>query len=198
MADFGRAIELDPKDTLPLMARGELLLLQGKEPAARKDFDRAAKLAPADAGLSRRRGDAYDGAKMYEQAVAAYDEALKSAGEADRGYLVNARCMSAARLGRDLEKVLAGCRQGMKLSPSSKLGEAGEALSLLRLGRFDEAESAYSAILAKIPDSAGSYQARGLARLRKGEKAAGEADLKRAAQIDPGVQALYKSYGLAP
>ena len=46
IADFNRALELDPKLANAYMNRGLVLLLQGNEKEAKKDFDRFRDLAP--------------------------------------------------------------------------------------------------------------------------------------------------------
>jgi tetratricopeptide (TPR) repeat protein len=72
------------------------------------------------------------------------------------------------------------------------------ALTLLRLGRLDEAISQYGAALKAEPRLAPALYGRGLAELKKGDKAAGDADIAAAAAIAPGLAQQYRRFGLAP
>ena len=67
-----------------------------------------------------------------------------------------------------------------------------------RLGRLDEAIAQYSAAIKVQPRAAPALYGRGLAELKKGAKAEGEADIAAAKAIAPGLPQQYQRYGLAP
>ncbi|OFA07677.1 hypothetical protein DUPY_10740 [Duganella phyllosphaerae] len=71
-------------------------------------------------------------------------------------------------------------------------------LVLLRLGRHAEAVQQYDALLAMQPGMADSRFARGIAKRRQGQTAAGDADLAAARAVNPTVDALYATYGITP
>lgn len=72
------------------------------------------------------------------------------------------------------------------------------ALVYLRLGRFKDAIRDYDAALDRNPVIATSLYGRGLAKLRLGEQAQGEADLAAAQKLDSGIARLFAGVGLAP
>ena len=66
----------------------------------------------------------------------------------------------------------------------------------LRRSEYAKAIADYDAVLAHGPNSAWSLYGRGLARLRTGARAAGEADLAAAAKADAEVPVRAASLGL--
>ena len=198
VADFNRALALDPKDELSLMARADLSLQHGDERAAARDYDEAARVTTHPDEVLRRRADAYRDAGRLEPAIADYDAWLKAYPANPRVSEVRGRrCVARARLGRDARAVLAECDAAAAGARTNSAPE-GKAMSLLRLGRLDEAATAYAALARDAPKDAGIRYGLGVARLRKGMKAEGEADLKAAVALDPAVAGQFKRYGLAP
>jgi len=62
----------------------------------------------------------------------------------------------------------------------------------------DEAIAQFAIALRAQPRLAPALYGRGLAELKKGDKAAGEADVAAAAGIAPGLVQQYRRFGLAP
>lgn len=71
-------------------------------------------------------------------------------------------------------------------------------LVYLRLGRLGDAVRDYDSALAGNQYMADSLYGRGLAELRLGEKAGGEADLTGAERLDGNVAATFAKMGLTP
>jgi tetratricopeptide (TPR) repeat protein len=67
----------------------------------------------------------------------------------------------------------------------------------LRRGEYDRAIADYDEALKARPNSAWSLYGRGLAKLKKGLKAEGEADLGAAARLDPHVPERAKAFGVS-
>jgi TPR repeat len=68
----------------------------------------------------------------------------------------------------------------------------------LRLGDLDKAIADYDASLKQAPRTAWSLYGRGLARLRKGLSADGEADVAAARAVAPHIEDEARKYGLTP
>jgi tetratricopeptide (TPR) repeat protein len=66
------------------------------------------------------------------------------------------------------------------------------------LGDYDKAISDYDAALKAEPNKAWTYYGRGLAKLKKNQRAQGEADIAEAVKIAPRVADEYQRLGLAP
>ena len=77
VADFGRAIELDPGYALAYLNRGNARSFQGNSEAAIIDFDRAVALDPGNAEAFYNRGITKASLGNYEAAVADYSSAIE-------------------------------------------------------------------------------------------------------------------------
>jgi tetratricopeptide (TPR) repeat protein len=66
----------------------------------------------------------------------------------------------------------------------------------LKMGRLDAAIEDYGFALGIEPNLASALYGRGLARLKQGDKAGGEADIAAAETIQPGIGDDFTSYGV--
>ncbi|HEY5070575.1 MAG TPA: DUF3857 domain-containing protein [Caulobacteraceae bacterium] len=198
LGDFNQALHLDPTDIQTLMARGELLILDG-DTAGAKDFDQAEKLAPTDPRVLARRADTYRRAGNYAAAIADYDAWLKHYPDhKERTAMLAVRCMTTARWGRDLKVGLDDCAASLKLKPENAFALEGRAFIELRTGAFDAAVTDFNAALKVDAKAAAALYGRGVAELRKGQKTEGSADMAAAAVFDPDVAREFSAYGLRP
>ncbi len=76
-ADFGRALEISPKEARPHLGRGAALLRQNRVADALKDFDEAIRLAPGLPTVYFERGTAFHRVDDYVHAIADYTESIK-------------------------------------------------------------------------------------------------------------------------
>ena len=102
--------------------------------------------------------------------------------------------------GSDLSVLWASVTAITEVDALVSLGEFDEAsaaiLKTRELGGFAKAVADETAALAKEPDDAGSLYVRGVARLRLGEKLAGNADIEAARKIAPNIAEIYAKYGV--
>jgi tetratricopeptide (TPR) repeat protein len=108
----------------------------------------------------------------------------------------NALCWSLATVNFDLETALHDCDAALKLEPGEPAYLDSRAMVLLRMGRYQEAIEMYDQALEKSADFAVSQYGRGLAKIKSGDLAGGQADLKAAERLHPGISAEYKHMGL--
>ena len=66
----------------------------------------------------------------------------------------------------------------------------------LKLGAFDYAIADYSAAIARNAKDAGSLYGRGIAKIRSGDAAGGEADISAAKAIQADIATVYAGYGV--
>jgi cytochrome c-type biogenesis protein CcmH/NrfG len=71
-------------------------------------------------------------------------------------------------------------------------------VTLVRLGKVDEAIGAYDEALRLAPSNAYALYGRGLAKGKKGDLAGSDADLLAAKTIAPRVAEEYAAYGVRP
>jgi tetratricopeptide (TPR) repeat protein len=192
LADMDAAIKLEPKTADWLMYKGDELDQVGDKAGALKLYDDALKLQP----------DAF--AVSVKRAVLAYqlgrtDEAQKQLtalrSRATNATMLNNLCWEKATAGILLDSALADCNAALKLRPDAAAYLDSLGMTLLRLGRYDEAISAYDKAIA-AGTGAISLMGRSIAHARKGEKALADADRKAALADDPEISTRAQRYGL--
>lgn len=116
----------------------------------------------------------------------------------DQALRANELCWAQAEADFDLALARADCDLALKLAPND-LGIVDSAgLVALRQGRFGDAITTYDTVLKGAPTLASSLYGRGLARIRNGDKAAGEADIAAARERSATVTFDYADIGLKP
>jgi tetratricopeptide (TPR) repeat protein len=198
MADLDESLKRRPDDPEALMRRGELYLSANDAARGKADFDAAMKLAPNESALVSQAANAYTRARLFEPAIQELDRWIATHPKnEDLARVQNARCFARAAWGRDLDMALADCDAAMRRDrTSATMGNRG--LVLLRLGRFDDSIAQYGEAIHAQPRDATAFYGRGLAELKKGAKAAGDADIAAATAIAPQAGEFYKRFGLTP
>ena len=196
MQDFDKALTLKP-DLLPaLMARGELRLRQKDKDGAQADFNAADRIAAKEADVRLTLGDLYSGMALNDQALSQFDLWLRAHPDDSRQFqALNGRCWARAQLGRDLDKALSDCNASLRQDKSATTFDS-RGLVELRLVRYDQAIADYDTALSLAPKLAWSLYGRGLAKIRTGRKADGEADIAAAVAIDADLPDLAKARGI--
>jgi tetratricopeptide (TPR) repeat protein/predicted aspartyl protease len=199
LADLDRAVELKPDYAQALLARAELRI-GGKDPhGALADLDAVDKIAAKQSDIRFDVAFAYEHIDQLPSAITQFDLWLASHGDdARRFYAYQGRCHARGILGQDLPAALKDCNEAVSLSDKKKnpVALANRALVRLRLGDYDKAISDYDGSLAMQPNRPGPLYGRGLAKLKKNQRAAGEADIAEATKIDPNVAEAFKQIGL--
>jgi tetratricopeptide (TPR) repeat protein len=198
MSDLNQALKIKPDDPRALLSRGDLYLDSGDVARARSDFEAALKAAPDNADLRLRIGGAYSNAGQFDAAIEQFDVWVAAHPNSDaRLQILAGRCWARTAANKDLDKALADCNAAATGERVSIIMEPRGFL-LLRLGRFDEAIAQFNGVLRLQPRDASAFLGRGLAELKKGQKADGERDLAQAVAIEPTVAARYKRFGFTP
>jgi tetratricopeptide (TPR) repeat protein len=180
IADFDDALRLDSQDDFALQGRAESERGKGDAAAAVKDYDEVISNDP-------------HGENALEDANAMIE--LSAPGDPDA---LNARCWVRGVLNIQLPAALADCERSLARRPNSAITLDSLALVYFRLGRFNAAVSEYTAALAADPKQVVSQFMRGVAELRAGDQAGGEADIEAAEAADKNVAAQFASYGVKP
>ena len=198
MADLDEALKRKPDDPEALMRRGELYLGSRDPTRAKADFDAAMKLDPNNSSLVAQAGTAFARAGLFEPAVQQLDRWIAAhPRDEDLPQAQNARCYARAAWGQELDAALADCDAAMRRDRTSSV-MGNRALVLLRMGRFDEAIKQYGDAIKAQPRDVAALYGRGLAELKKGDKAAGDADIAAAKAITPQAGENFRRMGLEP
>jgi tetratricopeptide (TPR) repeat protein len=197
VADFGRALRLDPDNALALLERGRVHHDRGAYDSAVRDYDAALAIDPALQLAAQRRLDALEGrAQEHRAEIDFLTEAL--ARDPMNAELLNNRCWLRAVRGEALELALADCDAALRINPAYGAALDSRGLVRLKRGEYEDALADYEAALAVEPGRGHYLYGRGLARLRLGMTSEAEADLADAERAEPGVAQLYAGYGMSP
>jgi tetratricopeptide (TPR) repeat protein len=198
-ADLDRVVKLKPDHLQARLLRGRVLLELHEADAARADLDAAWKAGGEDAGLGLRIAELYEEEGQFQDAVASFDRWLgEHAHDKREALALNGRCWTRALWNRDLDKALVDCNRAVDLDPFAYDIRDSRALVWLRMNQLPRAISDYSAVLKRDGKNAWSLYGRGVAELRKGDAAKGQADIAEADKLEPKITERARSLGIAP
>jgi tetratricopeptide (TPR) repeat protein len=203
MADFDRAIELKSDDVRILDARAGLRLDGGDKAGAIADFDAVDRLAPKEANIRLSLADAYQRTDLLEQAIAQYDLWIQFHREDARlSQALDGRCWAKALQDEDLSKAQSDCSAALKLAPKGSPIFANilehRGFVRLRLGDYEKSIADFDDSLKLVPEDSWSLYGRGVAKIRRRQAAAGQADLAAASKLWPEVADELARRGISP
>jgi tetratricopeptide (TPR) repeat protein len=140
LADFEKAVELDPKRWKAFHNRGVSYALAGKYEAAITDFNQVLELKPDYANTSFNLGEIYLELGELDEAVKHYSAALDLLPD-DHGTLVG-RGQAYARLGQ-LQESLSDLNRAIELDPERAVAFAARAETYQQLAMWEEAAKDY-------------------------------------------------------
>jgi tetratricopeptide (TPR) repeat protein len=182
IADFGRAIELDPTLTSAYYHRGIARLEKGQFDAAIGDLNRAIELSPNtsdyynDRGLAKLRKDDNDGA------VADFTRAIELDPKNALAYRNRAL---AKNIKKDADGALADYNRAIELDPKNANAFNNRGNIKKAKGDVDGAIADFTSAIGLNDKLAIAYKNRGDAKQAKGNSAGAKEDLKRAGELDP-------------
>jgi len=198
MSDFDQALKLKPDLVRALLERGGLRVLGHEEADALADFDAADRALAKEADLRLVLGNIYLQLHHQDRAIAQFDLWIKAHPDDSRQpQALNGRCWARAQLGKDLPQALSDCNASLRQSKAANTYDS-RGLVQLRLGAYDKAIADYDAALALQPKTAWSLYGRGVAEIKTGHAAEGQADIAAATAINAELPAQAKSIGVAP
>lgn len=161
------------------------------------------RLAPRQADLRFVLAERYEAAGRFSQAIAEYDLWIQNHQvDAKRAVALAARCRASAIGNEDLAGGLAACNTALRISnkKSPYYGHLFENRGLveLRQASNEKAILDFDAALTTMTKNAYALYGRGIAKMRKNETGAGEADMAEAIKIEPQIGLPFSTRGLAP
>jgi tetratricopeptide (TPR) repeat protein len=204
LQDFSTAITLQPDDIDARLERADLLELHPDTdptatPGIRSDLDAVARLAAPAADVRLELGHLYGALGDYPTAIDQINQWLNYHSlPNDRLAGLNARCWWRAAGNRDLHEALKDCNHALDLAFDDPDIRDSRGLVYLRLGNLDDAIQDYDTALRANPQAASSLYGRGIAEMREGATAQGQADLAAATKLDSGIAKQFSDMGLTP
>jgi len=194
IADFDRAIQLDPQDAKAYSNRGAAYADLGQYEQAIADFDQAIQINPQYAEVYTNRGAAYAGLGQYEQAITDYDRAIQLDPQYAEAYYN--RGVAYADLSR-YEQAIADYDRAIQINPQDAEAYYNRGVAHYKLGQYEEAIADYDRAIQINPQLAEAYSNRGAAYADLGQHEQAIADYDRAIQLDPQLAEAYYNRGLA-
>lgn len=197
--DLDNALKAKPDDIDAHLMRA--VLRRRLDRGADISLDVDAAVAAASKSSDRRLAIAgmYDSIGDYPRAIAQYDLWIAAHRDDNRRPIaLNGRCWSRALSGANLDLALKDCNAALSGMPHNPSFLDSRGLVRLRMGDYPHAIADYDEALAANDKIGWSHYGRGIAKLRLGQKEAGEADLAKAKALDADVPDQAKKLGIVP
>lgn len=194
LADYDRALVIDPQNVNAYINRGLLRSEKGELEAAEADQTKAIALDPDNATAYSNRGFVKSNKGAYEAAIVDLEKAI--ALDPRHAYAYNNRGQTLAALGRH-EEALADYDKSIALDSENAISFYNRGQSRYELGDHARAIADFDKALALNPRMADAYNNRGFARSALGEYEAAIADHGKALVIDPKSAEAYSGRGNA-
>ncbi|MFF1412633.1 tetratricopeptide repeat protein [Streptomyces sp. NPDC058289] len=183
LADYTRALALNPRAERASFGRALTQQLTGSNEAAIADYTRTVELDPHDGMSLVNRGTLYRGAGRFEEALADFERAMEIF-PGDRRALVNRGTVHHA-MGR-YEEALADFTRALAAQPEPDSWTlVYRATAFEALGRHEEAFADLGRAIELSPDDFWAFTNRALAHQKLGRYEEALADFTRAAELRP-------------
>jgi tetratricopeptide (TPR) repeat protein len=136
LADFNRAIELDPGRTWAIAGRGETYMAMERYDEALADFNRAIELDPGYAWAIGSRGQTHLAMERYGEALADLNRAIEL--DPDRAWIIGNRGATYLAMER-YDEALADFNRAIELDPGYAWAIANRGAIYREMERYDEA-----------------------------------------------------------
>jgi WD40 repeat protein/Flp pilus assembly protein TadD len=182
VADYSRAIDLNPKDATAWYGRGFAYDKLAQWDKAVADYSRAIELAPKYKDAWYNRGIAYRRLGHWDKALDDFSRAI----DLDPKFALAWGNRGLAYLDAgQLDNAVADFSRVIELAPKLAPAWYNRGYAYLRLGQHAKAVADYSRAIELDPKDAPAWYNRGYAYLNLGQHAKAVADFSRAIELDP-------------
>ena len=189
LADYNRAVALDPKSSLALADRGGVLFAKGQIKEAQADFDKAIEMDPRQAVGFVGRARILASKGRWSEAAQAYDQALSIS--PDYVNAIVSRGQAYRQLGRQADAIT-DFDKAIKLDPKSYWALAGRGETHIDRGEMEAGAADLDRAIAINPHFGLAHAGRGRAYAMKGKFPEAAQSFTRAIELEP-QQAIYLS-----
>jgi len=182
LAEFDRAIEIDPRSAGAHTNRGVALRGLKRFEEALAAYDRAIEIDPRDAQTHSKRGSTLNELGRFEEALAAFDRTIAIDPRNAPAYSNRGNALLGLRR---FEEALAAFDRAIEIDPLNARAHSNRGNTLCGLGRFEEALAAYDRALGINTLDALTHSNRGNALYSLGRFDEALAAYDRALEIDP-------------
>jgi tetratricopeptide (TPR) repeat protein/S1-C subfamily serine protease len=193
IADYDRAIAINPKYARAYINRGLAKSDLGNKQAAITDWDRAIAINPKDAEAYINRGAAKSDLGNEQGAIADYDRAIAINPKYAEAYINRGAAKST--LG-DKQGAINDYDRAIAINPKDAEAYNNRGAAKFVLGNKQDAITDYDRAIAINPKDAKVYYNRGLVKSDLGNKQEAIADYNRAIAINPEYVEVYNNRGI--
>lgn len=196
VADFGRALRIDPDNASAYLQRGIVHHDRGAFESAVASYDAALDIEPSlDLAWQRREEAMGYTIEPWRGELNMLNQALLR--DPNNVELLNNRCWARAVNDDDLDLALADCNAALAREPRYSAVLDSRGLVYLKRGEYSRALADYEAALAIEPNNGHYLYGRGLTHRAMGSKDLADADIRQAETMEPGIGAQYATYNLS-
>ena len=194
IADYTRAIELDPKDANAFVNRGNAKYLKRNHDEAIADYTKAIDLDPKSGGAWTGRGNAKYRMRSYDEAIVDYTRAI----ELDPNSAVAWTGRGNAKEQKlQYDEAISDHTKAIELHPKWAGAYTGRGYANEGKGLYDESIADHTKAIGLDPKWAVARNGRGIANYRKGLYDEAIADYDKAIDLDPKDAMPFSNRGVA-
>ena len=182
LADYSRAVELDPSQAWAIGSRGQTYQAMERYDEALADYTRAIELDPSQAWAIASRGETYQLMGRYDEALADYTRAIEL--DPSQAWAFISRGPIYELMGR-YDEALADYTRAIELDPSQAWAIGGRGQTYQAMERYDEALADYTRAIELDPSDEWAIAERGETYRLMGRYDEALADYTRAIELDP-------------
>ena len=180
IADYSKAIRLDPKYADAYHDRGLVYGNEGDHDKAIVDFSKAIRLNPKDADAYHDRGVAYEHRGDYDKAIADYTEAIRLEPKCGERYYSRG---VAYHWNGKFDKAIADYTKAIRLEPKYAVAYIDRGNAYDGKNEYDKAIADFTEAIRLDPKHAKTYYSRGRAYEKKGKNTKAKADFAQAKKL---------------
>ncbi|QKR99048.1 tetratricopeptide repeat protein [Sphingomonas sp. CL5.1] len=197
LADLDRALALAPRDIEALLLRARINFRRKDQAAALRDVDAANGIATPGSPQARQVATAYIALDQPDRALPLLDAWIRlHRDDGTLGNALNERCWARGLAGQMLDGALDDCRKAIRRDGPKPGYLDSLGLVQLRLGHYAEAVDAYGKAAQQLSSNPWTRYGLGLARLRSGDTAGGNADIAAAKALDKDIAEQFAKFGI--
>lgn len=184
MADYSKAIDIEPRFAKAYLSRGSEYTNQAKYVEAIADFNKAVDLDPNDDAAILYRGLAFFASGQNDNAIADLDKAVALKPDDIVNYLRRGEVLFT--MGQQ-ERALGDFTKAIELSPTSET-YGMRAYYYRQLGQYERAIADYDKMIELLPKCESCYFNRGVAYEKAGDKQRAIADFRQSLTLKESYQ----------
>jgi tetratricopeptide (TPR) repeat protein len=192
VADYTKAIELNPDDAVYYGNRGFSYAKLEEHEKAVEDYTKTIELRPDNAALYDNRGSSYDKLEEHEKAVEDYTKAIEL--RPDEGAYYSKRGSSYFEL-KEYGKVVADYTKAIELRPDGAVLYGNRGFSYAKLEEHEKAVEDYTKAIELRPDEGVYYSQRGSSYFELKEYGKVVEDYTKAIELNPDDAVYYNNRG---